>query len=140
MKKSIMIGEVSYSDVLDIRQKVMYPQENREFCVLPDDEKGLHIGYYIDGIPVSVVSLFLENRELQFRKFATMIEYQNQGYGSKLMEWVLDYANDIQFSRVWCNARLNKTEFYKKFGFTETNMTFSKDGHDFVIVEILNNN
>lgn len=130
-----MINEVPYSDVLEIRHKVMYPEQEIDYVVLPDDDKGLHIGYYKEGLLVSVLSLFLKNRELQFRKFATLAEFQGQGYGSELLKWVLDYANDMKFERVWCNSRIEKTDFYKKFEFVETDQVFEKDGRQFVILE-----
>ncbi|MBD8348762.1 MULTISPECIES: GNAT family N-acetyltransferase [unclassified Dysgonomonas] len=130
-----MINEVAYADVLEIRHKVMYPDKDKDYVILPDDDKGLHIGYYKEGILVSVLSLFLNNRELQFRKFATLPEYQGQGYGTELVKWVLDYAKDMQFDRVWCNSRIEKTDFYKKFDFVETDEIFEKDGRKFIILE-----
>jgi len=130
-----MINEVPYKDVLKIRHIAMYPDKNADYVKLPEDERGLHMGYYVDEKPVSVFSLFLNNGELQFRKFATLPEYQNKGYGTKLMEWLVDYANDMKFERIWCNARAGKTDFYKKFGFKETDQTFEKDGLEYVIME-----
>lgn len=130
-----MINEVPYSDVLEIRHKVMYPEKEINYVILPEDDKGLHIGYYKEGLLVSVLSLFLNNRELQFRKFATLAEFQGQGYGSELLKWVLDYANDMKFERVWCNSRIEKTDFYKKFEFVEIDQIFEKDGRQFVILE-----
>lgn len=130
-----MISEVPYSDVLEIRHKVMYPEKEKEYVVLPDDDKALHIGYYKEGMLVSVLSLFLHNRELQFRKFATLSEFQGQGYGSELMKWVLDYAIDMKFERLWCNSRIEKTAFYEKFEFVKTDQIFEKDGRQFIILE-----
>jgi len=37
--------------------------------------------------------------------------------------------------KIWCNARKNKGNFYKKFGLEETNTSFIKDGKDYVIME-----
>ena len=38
---------------------------------------------------------------------------------------------------IWCNARSDKTTFYKKFGMLETDKTFNKGGIDYVIMEKL---
>jgi len=130
-----MINEVPYDKVLEIRHKVMYPDREIESVILPDDDMGLHIGYYADGEPVSVFSIFLKDGDIQFRKFATLQNYQGKGYGSKLMQWLLDYVSDMQFKRVWCNARTGKTDFYKKFGFRETEEIFEKNGYEYVIME-----
>lgn len=130
-----MINEVPYEQVLEIRSKAMYPDKNKEFVVLPEDGIGLHMGYYVEGIPVSVFSLFLENGELQFRKFATLPAFQSKGYGSKLMQWLIDYAKEMKFARIWCNARVGKIDFYKNFDFTETDQTFEKNGYKYVVLE-----
>ena len=130
-----MIKEVPYEQVLEIRHKVMYPVKEKEIVILADDDQGIHIGYHKNDIPVSVVSIFLKNGELQFRKLATLEEFQCKGYASQLIRWIIDYAKDMQFGRVWCNARAGKIDFYQKFGFEPTEQTFEKDGYEFVIIE-----
>lgn len=132
-----MIKETPYSEILKIRQLVLYPSQTKEFCILDDDHMGLHIGYYVTDQPVSVASLFLKDGELQIRKFATMPSYQNKGYGSKLLKWILDYAKDMQFNRIWCNARTGKLGFYKKFGFVETNHTYMSNNIQFRVIELV---
>lgn len=133
-----MITEVPYTQVLEIRHKVMYPEMDTDFVKLEDDNKGLHIGYHKNDVPVSVASLFLdrEKHELQFRKLATLADFQNRGYASALIKWIVDYAKDMQFERVWCNARSEKIGFYKQFGFSETGETFEKNGFQYSIVEL----
>lgn len=130
-----MIQEAPYNEVLKIRHEVMYPEKDLEYVKLPQDHMGLHMGYYSDGKLVSVVSLFLENRDLQFRKLATIESDQNKGFASEIIKWILDYAKDAKLNRVWCNARVSATSFYEKFGFIKTDNTFSKDGYDYVIME-----
>lgn len=130
-----MIDEVLYEQVLDIRQQAMYPDREKEFVILPDDNKALHMGYFVEEKPVSVFSLFLVNGELQFRKFATLPQYQGKGYGAKLMEWLMEYAEDMKFARLWCNARVEKTDFYMRFGFAKTADTFEKNGYEYVVME-----
>lgn len=130
-----MINEVLYDEVLEIRHKVMYPDYEKTIVMLPDDEKGIHIGYYKNDRAVSVVSIFLNDRELQFRKLATLEEFQGRGYASQLIRWILDYARDMEFPRVWCNTRRGKIDFYKKFGFEPTGKIFEKDGYEFEIIE-----
>lgn len=132
-----MIKEVSYSDIVDIRHSVMYPDKDKEIVLLADDELGIHLGYHKNDKPVSIVSIFLKNGELQFRKLATLPEFHNQGFATMLVKWILDYAKDMQFSRVWCNSRVNKISFYEKLGFVRTGDTFEKDGYTFEVLEKL---
>lgn len=130
-----MIQETPYAQVLKIRQEVMYPNKDIEYVKLPNDNLGLHMGYYKDGELVSVVSLFLENRDLQFRKLATKPEYQNKGYASEIVKWILDYAKDVKLDKVWCNSRIEKVRFYENFGLVKTDNTFMHDGHGYVVME-----
>jgi len=130
-----MIQEASYEEVLQIRHEVMYPDKDTEYVKLPEDNLGLHVGYYEKGKLVSVVSLFLEERDLQFRKLATKVEYQHNGYASEIIKWILDYAKEVKLDKVWCNSRVEKVQFYEKFGFEKTNHTFMRDGYGYVVVE-----
>lgn len=133
----MIISEAPYQDMLKLRQQVMYPDKDIEYVKLPDDDMGIHIGVYENEELVSVMSIFMNGRDVQFRKLATRSDMQGKGYASALMKWLIDYANDIKLNRLWCNARINATEFYKKFGYKETNNRFSKNGYDYVVVEKL---
>lgn len=131
----MIIAEAPYQNVLNMRQQVMYPDKDTEFVKLPDDERGLHIGAYENEELLSVMSIFLHGRDIQFRKLATRNDMQGKGFASALMKWLIDYANDMKFDRIWCNARANATGFYKKFGYGETDERFSKNGYEYVVME-----
>ncbi|MDR2949024.1 MAG: GNAT family N-acetyltransferase [Dysgonomonas sp.] len=131
----MIISEAPYEEVLAMRQQVMYPDKSIEFVKLPDDDMGLHIGVYENEELMSVMSVFLHGREVQFRKLATRTDMQRKGYASALMQWLTDYANDMKFDRLWCNARTNATGFYKKFGYKETDKSFVQNGYDYIIME-----
>lgn len=131
----MIISEVPYEDVLEVRHQVMYPDKDVDFVKLTDDDQALHIGVYENEELMSVMSVFLHGREVQFRKLATRIEAQGKGYASALMQWLVDYANDLKFDRLWCNARTGATDFYVKFDYKETDEHFSKNGYDYTVME-----
>lgn len=133
----IRIEEVPARVVWPLRHEVMYPHLDFEAIKLPEDEAGTHLALYEDEALVSVVSLFRSGDVLQFRKFATRADRQGKGYGTKLLEGILDRAQEQKIRRVWCNARRNASGFYQKAGFTETPETFFKDGYEFVVMERL---
>lgn len=133
----MIISEATYVDVLNMRKQVMYPDKDLDFVKLSDDDKGLHIGVFENNELVSVMSIFLNGRAVQFRKLATSKDMQGKGYASALMQWLTDYANDLKFDRLWCNARSEVTEFYKKFGYEETTESFEKNGYNYVVMEKL---
>ncbi|KAN0019790.1 hypothetical protein ACTFIU_003012 [Dictyostelium citrinum] len=142
---NVIIKECNYNDILELRRNVMYPEKDLDYVKVENDEdktgNTIHLGLYekdTDMKPISIVSLFLnkEKNEMQFRKFATKVEYQNKGYGTQLLSYVLDYAKTNSIERIWCNARTEKSDFYiKKFNFNPTNQKYTKDGREFIILE-----
>ncbi|AJY75630.1 GNAT family N-acetyltransferase [Paenibacillus beijingensis] len=121
----------------ELRHVVMWPDKDVDYVKLQDDDEGIHYGLFSNERVVSVISLFVDGDEAQFRKFATLRHEQGKGYGSKLLQYVLDEAQSMGIERIWCNARKNKAPFYAKFGLAQTPSIFSKGGIEYVIMEKL---
>ncbi|KRD12764.1 GNAT family acetyltransferase [Flavobacterium sp. Root901] len=130
------IKEIQASQTWQIRHKVMWPDQPFEFVQLEEDSAGFHFGVFEDDKLVSIVSCFIEGREMQFRKLATLEEYQGRGIASKLLKHILDFAKERDLEKVWCNARANKKSFYEKFGMKDTFEKFTKAGQEFTIMQI----
>lgn len=118
-----------------IRRDVLYPGQSLDKIRLSDDEKGTHLGLFDQNKLISVLSYFRKGDSIQFRKFATLTDYQGKGYGSELLHYLIEISKAENIERIWCNARENASNFYSKFGFMKTNQSFQKDGVDFVIME-----
>lgn len=129
------ITKINKEKAWELRHKVMWPDKDLDYIKLEDDDLGIHFGLFKENILVSVISLFINNEEGQFRKFATLEQEQGKGYGSKLLDYVIKEAKDRGVKRIWCNARENKVNFYKKFGLEESNYRFTKGGKSYVIME-----
>ncbi len=114
----------------------MWPDQPFEFVQLEEDNSGLHFGFYIDGKLVSIVSCFISDNEMQFRKLATLPEYQGQGIASELLIHIFELAKERDLKRIWCNARTDKKSFYEKLGMKDTFQTFNKLDQEFTIMEI----
>jgi N-acetylglutamate synthase-like GNAT family acetyltransferase len=119
-----------------IRHVVMYPDHPYEFVKLENDFDGIHFGIYVAHELTGVVSLFIANGIGQFRKLAILPEAQHTGLGSQLMTYLIDFCKVQKLTKLWCNARINAKEFYTKFGFHETDQTYTADGFDFIIMEL----
>lgn len=119
-----------------IRQKELNPELPLSAIKLPEDDLGIHLGLFHENKLITVVSLFKYGEDLQFRKFATDSNYQRLGFGKQMLAYVLEYAKEKEFKKVWCNARTSASQFYQIFGFLETNKTCSKNGIDYVIMEL----
>ena len=129
------IRKIDYKLTYPIRHQVMWPEKSLEYIKLECDEEGIHFGLYVKEELVSVISVFINSNEAQFRKFATLQKHQGNGLGSILLEYTIDYLKKNNVKKVWCNARVEKTEFYKRFGLIETNETFEKGNKKYVIMD-----
>lgn len=118
-----------------MRQKVMYPDFTVEQVKLKDDAQGRHFGLFAGDELTVVVSLFIKNKNLQFRKLATLTGQQGKGYGKQMMQFILELASAENLRMVWCNARLTAAPFYRQFGFEVFGETWQQDGHTFVIMQ-----
>ena len=130
-----MIAEITQEQAWKIRHEVMWPDKPFDYIKVDGDDHATHYGLFINSKLTSVVSLFIDNEEAQFRKFATITKEQNKGYGSRLLQHTLKQAELAGARRIWCNARTNKRAFYHKFGLEETDQRFSKGGKEYVIME-----
>ncbi len=131
----MQIREVPLEDVWRIRQVVMYPQETLDFVKLEDDDKGMHLGLYVENKLVSVISVFEEGDEVQFRKFATETDMQGRGFGTKLLQYVMDWVIKNNKKSIWCNARIVATGMYTKFGMQPVGAGWIKYGIEFIKME-----
>ncbi len=130
------IHKVHKEAVWQLRHEVMWPERELDYVKLDDDDDGVHYGLFDRDRLVSAVSLFIDGKEAQFRKFATRIEQQGQGYGSRLLQHVLDEVEQRGLDRIYCNARSHKAAFYKKFGLAEVPGTaFTRGGKEYIIME-----
>lgn len=132
---SIEIRDVPLEVVWKMRQAIMYPQETIDFVKLEEDESGMHWGLYHYDKLISVISLFERDHELQFRKFATIESMQGKGYGTTLLQRVMDWAIENKMQSIWCNARTTATSLYEKFGMKQSGPGWKKYGIDFIKME-----
>lgn len=131
------IKAIQASQTWQIRHEVMWRDQPFEYVQLEEDNVGLHFGVFDSDKLVSIVSCFITQDEMQFRKLATLENFQGKGIASNLINYILELAKQKDLKRVWCNARSNKKSFYEKFGMIDTHKIFTKAGQEFTIMEIL---
>lgn len=129
------IQPISAEQTWPMRQAIMYPDFPIEQVKLKDDAVGRHFGLFLGKELTVVVSIFVQDEALQFRKLATKTDQQGKGYGRQMLAFVLDLASAENLGIVWCNARLSAAPFYKQFGFEVFGETWQQDGHTFVVVK-----
>jgi len=129
------IKQITTSETLPIRHKVMWPNKPTDYVKLPNDDEAKHLGLFVNDEITAVISLFIENNEAQFRKFATLVEFQGLGYGTILLKSTIDIIKKEGIKKIWCNARVEKSKFYEKFDLKCTDKKFEKGGIEYVIME-----
>ena len=118
-----------------LRRDVLYPGEMKHNMCMDEDEHGIHFGAFKDNQLVGVVSLFQKGTDFQFRKLAVDSSVQKMGIGNNLLQYITTYAQQNGGTCIWCNARTSATGFYLKADFAQTGKFFSKNGHNYEIME-----
>lgn len=135
MTPGSIIRQIQAHETWPLRQQVMWPEKPLEYIILEEDEEGIHYGLFEKDRLISVISVFINSREAQFRKFATLTSEQGRGLGTQLLRHVLNELNSPAIHRIWCNAREDKAAFYERFGLAVTGQQFTKSGIGYVIME-----
>ncbi len=134
MEDTFSIEQIPAVLTLKLRQAELYPDSSLMEMQLEEDEQGVHFGLFHKNQLIAVVSCFLRGKEMQFRKFATTKGYQQKGFGTALLTYIIEFAKKEGIKKIWCNARTSATGFYKKSGMGETDEFFIKNGVDYVIM------
>lgn len=111
----VKIERITAEQTLPVRHQVLWPDQPMTFCRVPEDDEGKHYGVFIDGNLVCVASVFIEGQLARLRKFATLPDYQGQGIGTKVIEWILRDLSASNVEQFWCDARESASGFYRKF-------------------------
>lgn len=117
-----------------LRREVLYPNKKLYEMEMDEDMGGIHFGGFTDNKLVAVISLFNNDGDYQFRKFAVDAAYQGQGIGSSMLQYVTAFAAQAGGTRLWCNARTTAIDFYLQRGFAHTGNFFSRNGFEYEIV------
>ncbi len=122
------IRAIEWEDVLPIRHKVLWPNEPALFCKVGGDEVAKHYGVYLDKMLVSVASVYIEGNTARLRKFATLVQFQGNGLGTKLISYIINLLKNINIACFWCDARKTAIGFYRKFNMIQQGGEFNKSG------------
>ncbi|GLS91025.1 N-acetyltransferase [Psychromonas marina] len=129
------IREIKWQQALPLRHQVLWPQKSPEFCKVNGDENAKHYGAYIEGVLVSVASVYIEeattkqqNKGARLRKFATLAPHQGRGIGTALITFILNQLKQDDVAFFWCDARKTAVGFYQRFDMQVQGNEFDKSG------------
>ena len=133
---TVIIRPIIAQETYAIRKAILWPNGPEHMIVIADDDlpSTQHFGLFDGDIHFGVISLFnTDDGRMQFRKFALLKDYQGQGAGSDLLNYVIKLARKQNVSQLWCNARVDACPFYQRFGFSFKPDSFFKSDIEYKI-------
>lgn len=128
------IFSLSVDECLPLRQQVLWPDRDISFSRVEGDEQAQHFGIRERDQLICCLSVFAwGDSGVQIRKFATATGYQGQGYGTRLLQAVL---NTLTATQVVLDARLSASAFYQRFGFIPVGESFYKSDIAFIRMQL----
>lgn len=120
----IRIEEISAEDTYPIRKDILRKNMSLSHVMHGDlDPETLHLGVFAEGELVCVGSFMkasfegLTGLQYQLRGMAAAEKSQGKGYGKLLLQKAELILSGKGIQIIWCNARINAIEFYKKLGY-----------------------
>ena len=121
-----MIHSITAEQTYPLRHAVLWPDKPFDYVKIDTDATGYHYGSFRDDGLVAVISLFVAGPVSRFRKFAVRPDYQRMGIGTQLMHYVMAEAGRMGAVTLWCDARLDAGDFYRRFGMEPVSEVFYK--------------
>jgi len=117
--EDFLIKKVSANYIKKFRIIALYKSNQRKFAFYKEDSRKTteHFLLFKNKEVVSGLTLIkeVEFNKYQIRGMFTLKKFREIGYGSKLLKKVeLDNLNKSKSSLIWCNARIDAVDFYKK--------------------------
>jgi len=130
------IRSINWDDALPIRHEILWPSKPLSFCKVEGDEAAMHYGVFVEEKLVCVASIYKEGRVARLRKFATLVECQGRGIGSRLITHIIHELEKSDAETFWCDARLSAAGFYEKFGMERQGSEFFKSEVSYIKMEL----
>jgi len=127
---------IQWQEALPIRHKVLWPDKSPMFCKVDGDEMASHYGVYLEETLVSVASIYINGSTARLRKFATLVELQGKGLGTKLIHYIINELKGNGVECFWCDARTTAIGFYRKFNMVQQGGEFNKSGVSYVKMQV----
>ncbi|AKD56543.1 GNAT family N-acetyltransferase [Spirosoma radiotolerans] len=122
----LTIQSITAEQTYPLRHSVLWPDKPLEYVKVDDDAAGYHFGAFQHEELIAVISLFVNGQESRFRKFATHPDFQRKGVGTLLLNHVIAEARRLGATLLWCDARLDAADFYRRFGMNAVSEVFYK--------------
>ena len=131
-KKKITFKPVKLERIKNYRKENLYYNLPNELASYKEDSYSStkHFGLFCDDKLISGLTLiedrsaYKNNKSIQIRGMFTIKGEYNKGYGTSLINFLIDYSKKRKIKKIWCNARFTAINFYKKNSFHSYGNTF----------------
>ncbi|WP_448549088.1 GNAT family N-acetyltransferase [Thalassotalea fusca] len=131
------IRTISWEQTIPLRHSVLWPTKPPEYCHVEGDHDALHFGAFINDELVCVASVYLASDKARLRKFATKVDFQSKGIGSKMLTFILHSLKSTDARVFWCDARESALSFYQRFGMQPYGERFYKADVSYFKMEVI---
>ncbi len=119
----LQVKEIRAAEAYPIRREVL-----RKHIPLPyefdgdSDKDTIHIGTYSENRLIAIASFMKSNHpkfdgsQYHLRGMATLKDYRGLGAGKLMLRKILVKFEKMGINFLWCNARIEAVDFYKKQG------------------------
>ena len=105
-------------DCFYIREKVFVEEQgfHNEFDDI--DHTCTHISLYVNNEVAGCARVFEEEGKLIVGRIALLKEFRGQGLGTKILEYVHEYARNHNYKETHLHAQCRACKFYESLGYT----------------------
>ncbi len=126
MTDTLSIRAITPEQTYPLRHSVLWPDKPLDYVKVDNDSEGYHVGAFLHDDLVAVISLFVDGQTARFRKFAASPAHQRRGIGTQLLNHTIAEARRLGATTLWCDARLDAADFYRRFGMKAVSDVFYK--------------
>jgi predicted GNAT family N-acyltransferase len=102
-------------------RKTVFIDEQRvpeELELDADDLQAIHVLAKIDGLSVGTARLVaISKDQAQIGRMAVLDQYRGQGIGRQILEKLIQFAQEKDFTGLFLHSQVNAIPFYEKMGF-----------------------
>ena len=117
--KTIKPGTEQYNECLKLKEDLLLKPLGKVFSQeeISQEESNECIAMYLEKRLVGTCSLIQEGRVLKIENFVISPQFQNKGYGGRILNFCAKYALDNDCSVMYCEVEETMQKFYQKYGF-----------------------
>jgi len=123
---------ITAAETIDLRHRVMWPDRPKQDVMIPNDHTATHFGAFHNDNIIGVASFFPDGTSCRLRKLAVDQNFQGNGVASQIINTAITYLRKLGYIKIWCDARVSATEFYRRNGFAIETQVFQKRDIDYI--------